>query len=244
MKEKKKKPFYKRWWFITIAVLIIIGVFNQPSDEEKAQIEAEKAAAQVKADEEKKKEEKQKEQDELAAKKEAEAAEKEEEQKKKEKAKKEETAKEEKKAEPKEEKPKTLDEKIVDIINKETGKTSNIDKQNRIIKLSVNDNQEGTGKIVVAQLHGDDNLTTNLTRTGMYSDSSKILEKIFSIDGIAEVNIDWRLPLVDSYGKVELGTVINIYLTKETANKIVWENFNYEKFEIVSDDFYLHPALK
>jgi flagellar biosynthesis GTPase FlhF len=66
VKEKKKKPFYKRWWFITIVVLIIIGAFMQPSDEEKAQIEEEDAASQVKADEEK-----QKEDAEIAAKKEA-----------------------------------------------------------------------------------------------------------------------------------------------------------------------------
>lgn len=54
MKEKTKKPFYTRWWFIAIAAIFIIGFINTPSEEEKAQMEAEEAAAEVEAAEEKK----------------------------------------------------------------------------------------------------------------------------------------------------------------------------------------------
>jgi colicin import membrane protein len=80
-KEKVKKPFYKKWWFIGIVALFIIGIFMQPSEEEKAQIEAEEVAAQAKEEEVKKQKDEEKKAKEEAKKQEEEkkaAAEKEE----------------------------------------------------------------------------------------------------------------------------------------------------------------------
>lgn len=72
--EKVKKPFYKRWWFFVIIGFVILGAIVQPSEEERAEMEAKEVVAQEKAEAEAK------------AKKEAEAkkkAEKEEAEKKK-----------------------------------------------------------------------------------------------------------------------------------------------------------------
>lgn len=38
----KKKPFYTRWWFYAIIAFVIIGVIFSPSDEERAELDAEK----------------------------------------------------------------------------------------------------------------------------------------------------------------------------------------------------------
>lgn len=32
---KNKKPFYKRWWFITLAVILVIGIFSSMSNGDK-----------------------------------------------------------------------------------------------------------------------------------------------------------------------------------------------------------------
>lgn len=48
----QKKPFYTRWWFFAIIAFIILAVIFSPTDEERAELEAEEAAqvAEVKAD--------------------------------------------------------------------------------------------------------------------------------------------------------------------------------------------------
>ena len=66
--EKVKKPFYKKWWFITIAALIVIGLIFSPSEEEKLKAEEEKIAKAELKDEVKELKEKKKEEDELAKK--------------------------------------------------------------------------------------------------------------------------------------------------------------------------------
>ena len=61
--EKKKKPFYKRWWVIAIAAFLFIGFINglmNPYDEEEHKAEAEQQEAEEKAEAEKKAEEEKK----------------------------------------------------------------------------------------------------------------------------------------------------------------------------------------
>lgn len=78
--EKVKKPFYKRWWFFVIIGFLILTVIVQPSEEERAEMEAKEVVAQEKADAEAK------------AKKEAEAKKKAEEEKRQKEAEAEENA--------------------------------------------------------------------------------------------------------------------------------------------------------
>lgn len=63
---KEKKPFYKKWWVWAIAVFIILGIALSPSEEERAEIEAQEAAAQAKLEEENKQKEEQKKAEEKA----------------------------------------------------------------------------------------------------------------------------------------------------------------------------------
>lgn len=69
--EKVKKPFYKRWWFITFCALLLIGMIFGPSEEERAEQEAVAAAEAEK--EQAEKEARKKKQQEAKAKAKAEA---------------------------------------------------------------------------------------------------------------------------------------------------------------------------
>lgn len=52
MEQKENKPFYKKWWFITIAVIMLLGIFNnptpptQPSKEETKTVKTETQATE------------------------------------------------------------------------------------------------------------------------------------------------------------------------------------------------------
>jgi hypothetical protein len=49
--EKTKKPFYKRWWFITLVIAVALGIIFSPSEEERAKTEAAEAAEMKAQDE-------------------------------------------------------------------------------------------------------------------------------------------------------------------------------------------------
>ncbi|MFC3883734.1 hypothetical protein ACFOU2_09575 [Bacillus songklensis] len=145
----------------------------------------------------------------------------------------------------KEEKPKALEEIVTSIIDKEVGKKTNM-KAKRIINLEINDHigtqQEGD-KIVVATLHADESLTENLTRESILIKTKGLMEPLFKNKDIAEVTLIWQLPLVDQYGNEKVGTVVKVGLDRVTANKINWKNFDFNNFEGISPQYFVHPAL-
>src|SRR5699024_11087146 len=60
---KEKKPFYKKWWVIAIAVFMVIGFINgniNKDEREAKRVEAEQQEAKEKAEAEKKAEEEKK----------------------------------------------------------------------------------------------------------------------------------------------------------------------------------------
>lgn len=54
----------------------------------------------------------------------------------------------------------------------------------------------------------------------------------------------WSFPLVDAYGNSKEDTVLKIMLTKETLDKINFEQFDKDNFSVIADEFYQHPALR
>ncbi|CRK80287.1 hypothetical protein [Neobacillus massiliamazoniensis] len=151
-------------------------------------------------------------------------------------------------AKPKEEPKKelTLDEKVTQDINKKLGKDTNM-KKKRIVELQVNDNlgtDEPNDKIVLLTLAGDENLSSKMTVKGMLMKSSDAFKEIFKNKEVSEATLFWKFPLVDTYGKETDENVIKIQLKKETFDKIEWKNFDYNNFEKIADQYWMHPALK
>jgi len=165
---------------------------------------------------------------------------------KQEEPKKEEVKKEEpaKKDEPKKQE-KTIDEVVKEIIYDKVGKKSNMGEK-RIIELQVNDNlgtPDKTDKIIIAKLYADENLTTNMTRDGILMDSKDLFQEMFKHKEISEAVLMWNFTLVDQYGNESVDTILKIGLDRATADKINWENFDYNNFETVAQQYFIHPAL-
>ncbi|MCG0275384.1 MAG: hypothetical protein L5655_04345 [Thermosediminibacteraceae bacterium] len=93
-------------------------------------------------------------------------------------------------------------------------------------------------------LWADDNLTAGLIRNGAIIKSSEILRKIYSDDRAKNVLIYWLFPVKDVYGNEQMLPIIQIQLTRETANKINWQGFNPLDLEKVADIFHVHPDLQ
>lgn len=86
-------------------------------------------------------------------------------------------------------------------------------------------------------------LTESSLKREILSDSAELFEKLFSFEELGEVNLTWENELFDQYGKGEYKPTMRIRLTKDTAEKITWDNFDYFNFENVSDQYWQHDIL-
>jgi len=92
-------------------------------------------------------------------------------------------------------------------------------------------------------LKGKDNLSTNLIRSGMWVQANDILKELQSRSEIAQVCIFWSFPLIDSYGNSKDENVMKILIKRETLQNINFDNFDWNKFPEIADDYYEHAAL-
>jgi hypothetical protein len=133
---------------------------------------------------------------------------------------------------------------VQDAINNALGEKTNTGKK-RIVKFEMNDNlgTKEEDKIAVITLEGDENLTNKMTKEGMLEDSTKVFPLIFENSEASEVVLSWRYPLVDKYGNKSEEIVYKIDLIKDTNDKINWDNFDFNNFKNVADQYWEHPAL-
>lgn len=232
----RKKP--KKKIAITTGVLFIvmfIGGAMTPTEESNDEVKNISKESDVSSEQAKQEKEdaKKKQADEA---KELEKKNKEEEKKKKEAEKK---AAEEKAAA--EEAKKTPIEKIEDIIVKELDKKTNMDNDTIISIEDISEKQDGS--YIIAKLNASENLTNNLTRSGIWIDSADILEPISKLETTNKIVLQWHLPLTDAYGETKNGQVMVIDLEREQLDKIKWDNFNKENFSVIANNYFEHPAF-
>ncbi len=117
----------------------------------------------------------------------------------------------------------------------------------KIIDLQVNDHA-GTlkdgDKIVIATLHGNDNLSNKMMKGGMQLESIKVFKALFVMPDVEEVALLWQFPTTDSGGNSSLNTVLKITITKTTANKINWSEFDKDNFVKLADSYWELPSLR
>lgn len=77
------------------------------------------------------------------------------------------------------------------------------------------------------------------------SKATKVLKKL------KENNIDYSYyvqniytDFTDEYGNEKKDEVMHIYIPREEADKINFENFNEDNIKEISDEYYIHPSFK
>lgn len=129
----------------------------------------------------------------------------------------------------------SLETKVEKIALKEAFK-----KEENIIETNFIDDAINNGKVIIRlNLNGKDS-----GRITLLDKSKNVMQKLFNLDEISEVQLIWNANLVDQYGKVENMKVLKIILKKETANKIGWDMFDVNQFENISDSYWAHDAYK
>jgi hypothetical protein len=106
------------------------------------------------------------------------------------------------------------------------------------------------GVHVNLSLNMNENLTTNMTRTGMFMDIWKLMHAIFtdtSLYDIKSVYVNGKLMLVDKYGKKSSDVVIKLAMTRQIADKLNWDDVLIDNYRNIFDEArktWLHPALR
>ncbi len=139
-----------------------------------------------------------------------------------------------------------MDEKIEYIIIYFKGDTtsSNLPRIEEIETVPFYGEEGQEGNTAFITLNGNDILfSVSWTRQGLWIDSTKLFEHFFELEEITRVDLKWQLPLVDAYGNEELGVVMEILLTRDTVERINWDNFLFENLPEVADIYQEHPAL-
>lgn len=139
----------------------------------------------------------------------------------------------------------TPEENIKKIIQKELkGKNNNNKPYLKDISLEM----EGNEASVIISYNADENLTTNMTLTGIKGKMGELYTKLYkSHSPLKSVSVCAYMSLTDKYGNASDDIVYTTVLQKEEANKVNWEAddalLKYSILPKVWHNNFLHPAL-
>lgn len=128
----------------------------------------------------------------------------------------------------------SYEEWIKVTVEKEIGEKSNLNIP-RIAEIYFYDVDKSELRLT---LIADDNFTTNMIKTGMLSDATDVFRVIFADARAKSVIITWLFPVTDQYGNTKMKAFMMITMSRETSNKINWNNFIYEDLPKVADYYY------
>jgi|Wag4MinimDraft_15_1082655.scaffolds.fasta_scaffold01246_2 outer membrane murein-binding lipoprotein Lpp len=93
-------------------------------------------------------------------------------------------------------------------------------------------------------LWADDNLTPGFIRDGAIVKSTEVFHQIFADPRANNVLLYWLFPAKDVYGNNKEMVILQVKMTRKTANKINWSDFDPLNLETVADKFHVHPSLQ
>lgn len=99
---------------------------------------------------------------------------------------------------------------------------------------------------VVFILKMNDNLSKNFMLKGAYLNAKDIIKSVYTVAGdkITSYQFVFNFPLVDMYGNEEDGKVLSFDMSKETVEKINWDNITTDNLIALSENVFMHPDLK
>lgn len=79
---------------------------------------------------------------------------------------------------------------------------------------------------------------------GAQKDATDIFKELFKDHRVNTVTVETQVPLVDVYGKEEMGIGTSYSMRSATAAKIDWDNFLYSNLDGVADNVWIHHAMR
>lgn len=135
------------------------------------------------------------------------------------------------------EQPKTTKDLIIESI---PGNIDNVTQVNYVEGLN-----NGTGSPVVFIMNLKENIPSSLKLKSAYQDAKEIIVSVNKNigDKITSYQFFFNHPLTNKYGDVEEGKVLSFDLSKETVDKINWDNISLQQLINLSENVFKHPDL-
>lgn len=94
------------------------------------------------------------------------------------------------------------------------------------------------------RLNGGESLTNDMTKKGMWIDAKDIWERVFTErQDIDELAIFWYYPLVDAKGNTHDEIVMKLWMTKQNAADVKWDNVLLDNIPVIADDYWESPVF-
>jgi cytoskeletal protein RodZ len=93
-------------------------------------------------------------------------------------------------------------------------------------------------------LNGNENLTNDMTKKGMWLETKDVWKRVFTErKDIDELIIRWYFPLVDAKGNTADARVMELVMTKKNAADVNWDNVLLENVPVIADDYWESPVF-
>lgn len=135
----------------------------------------------------------------------------------------------------------TIEQKFIDILNEETNMGEQRVRQIQIYTYDYTNDY----KNIDIEYMADENLSTNLTRMGMWKDALEVLKGLPMVldSQVMKITLNPCLKLTDQYGNETVDKVMAIRITREAWEKINWDNFIMDNIPNIAESYWEHPAL-
>jgi hypothetical protein len=136
--------------------------------------------------------------------------------------------------------PQTTEGYLRATITDELGQKTNMGDKEVIRSI---ESQKAKGAYLL-QLNADENLTTNMTKEGMWLDSEHLWKRVFTErSDIEAMTIEWVFPLVDVKGNSEDAIVMRLKMSKQNAADVNWDNVLLKNIPLIADEYRASNAL-
>ena len=137
----------------------------------------------------------------------------------------------------------TLEQKIKNLTDQYVGYSTTV-----VIKKGQDTQGKSTpdkNAIVVTINAGENVNGINGQKESGWSNAANVFKLAFSEDkSINEVEVDTNLPTVNAYGKQEITPFQTIVMSRNTYDKIDWNNFDSKNIPIISDLYFDNSSIK
>lgn len=99
------------------------------------------------------------------------------------------------------------------------------------------------GEYTKVVINGDQTLSNKDMKINMLRETTKVFPIIFKDKNVQKAMVTVKTTFVDKYGKESDDDGVRVLLTRETNDKIVWNNFDVNNYGDIAESLYVHPAI-